>query len=85
MNINVNIGRIVLDGIAVPRSQRPLLRAAVEAELSRLLASNGLASSLMTNETIPQVSTGAVQLTGNNDPGRLGKQIARAVYGGIGK
>lgn len=85
MNIRVHIERIVLDGIAVPRSQRPLLRATVEAELSRLLASNGLASALMTKGAIPQVPTGTIQLTGNSDPSRLGKQIAQAVYGGIGQ
>lgn len=85
MNIRVNIERIVLDGIDVPRSQRPLLRATVGAELSRLLASTGLASVLMTKEAIPQVPTGTIQLTGNSDPSRLGKQIAQAVYGGIGK
>jgi hypothetical protein len=37
MNISVHIERLVLDGLFVSHGQRPLLQAAVEAELTRLL------------------------------------------------
>jgi hypothetical protein len=46
MNINVNIERLVLEGVSVPPSQRPLLQAAVEAELAGLLTAEGLGSEL---------------------------------------
>jgi hypothetical protein len=41
-NIQIYIDRLILDGISVPHSQRPLLQAAVEAELGRLLAEGGI-------------------------------------------
>ncbi|MDY6898118.1 MAG: hypothetical protein SWZ49_08560 [Cyanobacteriota bacterium] len=42
MNIKLNIEQIILEGVDVPRSQRPRLQAAVSAELSRLLTEKGV-------------------------------------------
>lgn len=85
MNINVHIKRLVLDGISVSPGQRPHLQAAVEAELARLLAADGLAHSLLAGGAVPHVPAGAIQLTRESDPTHLGQQIARAVYRGIGR
>ena len=86
MNINVHIERLILDGLSIPHRQRPLLQAAVEAELAHLLAADGLASGLLAGGAVPRVPAGAIQLTGaSDDPTHLGQQIAQAVYGGIGK
>ena len=43
MNIKLHIERLVLDGLPVTRSQGPLVQAAMEAELARLMAEGGLA------------------------------------------
>ena len=85
MNIELNIERLVLDGVeaATPR-ERAQIRAAVEAELSRLLTEGGLAHELAGGGALPAIAAGNVQLNGGRDPWQLGEQIARAVYEGIG-
>jgi hypothetical protein len=84
VNISVHIERLVLDGIEVPYYQRPLLQAAVEGELVRLLARGGVAMGLMAGGAVPSLPGGAIHLAEGNDPTYLGTQIARAVHGGIG-
>jgi hypothetical protein len=84
MNINVNIERLVLEGVSVPPSQRPLLQAAVEAELARLLTAEGLGSGLRSGGAVPRVPAGTIQLSSEGNPTQLGQQITRTVYGGIG-
>ncbi len=84
MNINVHIERLILDGVSVPPSQRPLLQAALEAELGRLLAANGLGPEFLTGRAVPNVSADSIQLTPDIHPTQMGQKIAQAVYQGIG-
>jgi hypothetical protein len=84
MNINVNIERLIFDGVSIPHAQRPLLQAAVEAELGRLLLKSGLASSLVEGGAVPSVNAGNIQLNNNSNYTQMGQQIAQAVYRGIG-
>ena len=85
MNINFHIERLILDGISASPGERPLLQAAVEAELTRLLASGGLSDTLQSGGALYNVRTAGIQLTSDGSPASLGEQIAGAVYGGIGK
>ena len=86
MNINLHIDRLVLDGISLSPGDRPLLQAAVEGELTRLLASgDGLSDALQSGGALYNVRTTGIQLANDGNPARLGAQIAGAVYGGIGK
>ncbi len=85
MNINIEIERLILDGVSISPSQRPLVKAAVESELGRLLAEGGLASDLGSGAAAPRVSGGTIQLTSESNPSQLGQQIAQVVYGGIGR
>ena len=84
MNININIDRLILEGLPISHSQRPLVQAAVEAELARLLTADGLAPSLMAGGAMPHIPAGSIQLTSDGNPHALGQQIAQAVYRGIG-
>ncbi len=84
MNVNIHIERLVLDGVSISPSQRPLVKAAVEAELGRLLVDGGLATSLLAGGAVPRVLGGRIELNPENNPNQLGQQIAQAVYGGIG-
>jgi hypothetical protein len=84
VNINIHIERLILDGLPISHSQRPLVQASVEAELARLLTANGLAPSLRTGGALPFIPGGNFQLASNGNPLHLGQQIAQAVYGGIG-
>ena len=85
MNINLHIERLVLDGLDTAPGQRHLLRAAVESELVRMLTTGGLANQLTGGGALPGIVSPAIQLNGGNDPTQLGRKIAGAVYGGIGK
>jgi hypothetical protein len=85
MNINVHIEQLILDGLTVSHDQQPLVQAAVEAELTRLLAADGLSASLLSGGTLSHVPTGAIELTNEGNSSQLGQQIAQAVYGGIGR
>jgi hypothetical protein len=85
MNIRVHIERLVLDGVPLAHSQRPLLQAAVEAELARLLAQGGVAPSLQSGGTLPSLCADTIPLIAQSSPAEMGQQIAQSVYMGIGK
>lgn len=85
MNIDLHIERLVLDGVDTAPGQQHLLGAAVETELTRLLVEGGLAHRLSGGGALPSVVGPAIQLNAANDPAQLGRQIAGAVYGGLGK
>ncbi|MGB8702286.1 MAG: hypothetical protein WCD18_22955 [Thermosynechococcaceae cyanobacterium] len=83
-NIQLHIDRLILDGIDIPHAQRPLLQAAVEAELGRLLTEGGLGSEWRSGGAMPSISTPSIQLSPDGNPTQWGQQIAQSVYGGIG-
>jgi hypothetical protein len=85
MKINLHIDRLVLAGLPIDHHQGPLVKAAVEAELSRLLAANGLANGLMNGGATPSVPAPGIEMSSDGNPARLGHQIGSAIYGGIGK
>jgi len=84
MTIRLHIDRLVLEGIALAPHQQPYLRAALEGELSRLLAVGGLAPGLVQEGNRARAAGSPIQLAQENSPGDLGQQIARSVYGGLG-
>jgi len=84
MKVNLHIDRLVLEGIDLDHAQRPHLQAAVEAELGRLLAERGVGN-LAAGGAVPSVRAEGFQISGDGNPAQLGRQIAGAVYGGIGK
>jgi len=85
VNIHLHIERLVLDGLNIGPGQGSQVKAAVEAELSRLLTEGGLAPALQVNGAMQNVRANSIQTSGNTNPSRLGQEISRAVYGGIGK
>ncbi|NOZ53817.1 MAG: hypothetical protein GXP08_11910 [Gammaproteobacteria bacterium] len=82
MNINLRIEKVVLDGVNITTDQRDSLQASVTTELARLFAEGGLSSNLAQGAAISRMSTGDIQLTGNN-PMQFGQKIAQSVYGGM--
>ena len=85
MNIHLHIEQLVLDGMDIAHGQRPLLQAAVEAELIRLLSTGGMSPQLTGGVALPRVASPAIQLNAAAGPAEIGRQIAGSVYGGIGK
>ncbi len=84
MNINVNIERLVLDGIDIPRHQRPILQRSVESELASLLVEEGIARRWGSGGAVPRLSAAAIQLQEGATPEQLGRAIAHTVVRGIG-
>lgn len=85
MNINLHIERLVLDGLPVEPHQKSVVEQAVTSELTRLIREGGLSSSFTSGVAVPVITGSNIQLTGNPKPVDIGQQVARAVYGGIGK
>ncbi len=83
--INLYIERLVLDGVQLAPGGRPLLQAAVEAELTRLMANGDLSDALQSGGALYNVRTAGIEVANDGSPARLGEQIAGAVYGGIGR
>ncbi len=85
MYIELHIERLVLEGLPLSAAQGRLVQAAAEAELSRLLTENGLASAWLAGGAVPALNASPIQLTAGSSPAQVGRQIAQSVYGGIGK
>jgi hypothetical protein len=85
MNINLHIERLVLNGVDTAPGQRDLLRAAVEAELTRLLMEGGLAPQLTGGGAVRGIVSPALNLSRTSTATELGRQIAGSVYAGVWK
>ncbi len=85
MKIEVHIERLVLEGLPVSARDRARVHAAVAAELSRLIRAQGIATALRTGGAAPSVRADDLRVERQTSPRRLGTQIARAVYGGLGR
>jgi hypothetical protein len=85
MSIRIHIERLVLDGVPVAAGDGPLVRAAVQTELARLVAEGGLAPEVLAGGALEARAGGPMQMREGSAPGELGQGIARAVYGGIGQ
>lgn len=81
-SVSLHIERLVIDGVKLPAGASALLQAAVEGELSRLIAAGGLGPELMSGGAVPSLRAPGIQAASSN-PSQLGLQIARAVYGGL--
>jgi len=84
MKINVHIERLVLDGLPVERRDGPAIQHAVEAELTRLLGTNGLSHEFRSSVMAPRVQGEPLRIASQSRPTDLGQGIADAVHGVIG-
>jgi len=85
LNVNLNIERLVLEGFQLRPGEHMLVRAAVERELSRLITERGVSPQLLSGGALPRLDAGDMRLNGGESPKQVGAQIARALYGGIGR
>jgi hypothetical protein len=85
MNINLHIEHLVLENMAFPPHQKPLVQAAFEEELMRLLAEEGIAARFQTGSAIPNISIKSIQLVPGSNAQQIGKQIAQEIHGEIKK
>ncbi|WP_413173208.1 hypothetical protein [Anabaena azotica] len=82
MNINLQIDRLILEGVDLSPRQRRQLQAAVETELSRLMTVNGVPARLQNGGNIPKLPA-SLNITNNSQPSLMGEQIAQSIYTGL--
>ena len=82
--IQVHIDRLVLDGLPVQNHEGPAVKKAFQAELGRLLAEGNLSAELTGGGAFREMPGGSMTI-GQRDPRKIGREIARVVYGGIGR
>jgi len=79
MNLTVHIERLILDGLPVTSHDAHVVRTAVEAELTRLLAQQGIAPNWQRGAALPQLQGGPVHIPHGANPPAIGRKIASAV------
>ena len=80
-NFHLHIDRLILTDVQLSPSQRHLLQAAVEAELTHLLTEGTAAFS--TNQAIASLAIAPITPAPNSTPAQLGQQIAQSIYQGM--
>lgn len=83
MNIHIHIDQLMLDGLPIGAHDGRLVQAALEAELSRLLAAGIGPDAFGQCFAVPSVRADAVRLEAGATPQGIGTQVAQAVHGGI--
>lgn len=83
MTIRFRIEHLVLDGVLLEPGQDAVVKAAVEAELTRLLADGGVAARAGTGGTLASARGGHVRLGRASTPEALGREIAASVHEGV--
>jgi hypothetical protein len=81
--IEVQIERLVVTGLRLGGRDSRLFRAAVEAELSRLLEQGDFADGAM-GAAVPALGSGVTWSRGER-PEALGARVGQAVYGSLAK
>jgi hypothetical protein len=85
MKIKLHIERVVLmEGMGISSSQRPIFQFALGTELLRLLRGSGLSPELKAGGSHALVRAGTVQIARKSNPKHFGKDIANSVCQAIG-
>ena len=83
MNINLHIERLILEGIPVSHGGGPHVQAAIEAELTRLIAASGVSGGFHAGDSVPSIRAGDIQVAAADSHADLGRHIAGALHEGI--
>ena len=84
MNVNLHIERLILEGLDVSAKERRMFTSAIEEELRQLLKAGGIGAGLQGGGSTARITAPSIQLRRDTGTGQLGKQVAGAIYGGIG-
>jgi len=83
MNVELHIEELVLHGFAP--CDRYRIAEAVERELARWLAEQGVPHLLSNNVDLVGIDAGAFDVRPNAKSEMVGAQVAQAIYGGISR
>ena len=81
--VRIEIDTLVLEG--VPAHQRQAVARALELELANLIETGGIPASLQAGGAVRSVNGGAIEVRGDDQPERVGAEVARAVYTGLSR
>jgi hypothetical protein len=84
MNVRLRIERVQLEGTALAPADRVVFGRALEAALTELLTSGGLARELIGGGSVPSVAVPPIAGGLPNTARELGRSVGVAVYDGIG-
>jgi hypothetical protein len=79
--IDLQIDELILRGL--PYTQRKRIAAAIEQELTLLLAEQGLPLSLARGGYVPRIDLDDIQVAAGAKPAAIGNQIARNIYSNL--
>jgi len=82
-DIELHIEELVLNGL--PYVDRHRFGAAVQRELTRLIAERGLPRSLQQDGVISRIDGGGFEVAPGSTERAIAGQVARSVYGGFGE
>jgi hypothetical protein len=85
VNIKVHIERLVLEGLPVTAHDGARVQCAVGKELARLIAEGGLSDELCSDGAVPEIRATPFAFAKQSHPTRVARQIARSIYGRVGK
>lgn len=83
-NVTLHIERLVIEGLPVGSHDGPLVQAAIEAELARLIGEGAFSDHRVRDTAIPFVRGEPLALAGSGGTA-LGTQIGRAIHAEIGQ
>lgn len=80
MIVRIHIDRLILDGLPVDRLAAPRVRAAVEAELTRMFAAGDWRP---TGGAVPAIAAAPIAVASDARPNQIGTAVAQSVHGGL--
>jgi hypothetical protein len=83
MNVRLHIERLILEGLPLEAGQEPAIQAAVEAELGRLIAEQGIVPGLCKGKELAFVRGSDFFAYSSDTPMGFSKKIGGAVHGGF--
>jgi hypothetical protein len=83
MRTRVHIERLILDGLPLTTEAGARVRAAVETELARLLAAQGVPEHLRLGGAVPAIAAPRLRFAADDRPDTIGRNIARSIHRGI--
>jgi hypothetical protein len=81
MILELKIDELVLQGFLA--SDKDIIASAMQVELERLFAKEGVPASLQGKGSVAGINGGSIQVAPNSSPESVGIQVARALYGGM--
>ncbi len=82
-SIELHVGEVVLRGVA--SGDRHRIGQAMQRELARLFAEQGVPDGLVRGGHIERLEGGAFEMTPDSRAEAIGAQVAQAVYGGLAR